>query len=113
MTGLPLLPSTLARLHEHMEPGFVRVPDIGPGWFVLGPDWKVIPGRECLVRRRSDNTMVRVQLGDLAAERVVSHRPGSRYGVGEKRYVLVKVEPPKRRADAKSTSRAEWLHGGS
>lgn len=103
MAELPNLPTRLARLREDMDPQFARAPEFGSGWFVLGPASKVVPGQKVLVYRYSTHDDVLVELGELVAEHVVKHQPGSRYGTGEVRYVLATVvrsprPPPVRRS---------------
>jgi len=96
MTDLPLLPTTITRLHEAMEPGFVRVPEIAPGWFVIGPERAVVPGYPCRVYRWTTHDYVTVELDRLVAARVVEHKPGSRYGTGRQRYVLASIKISKK-----------------
>lgn len=88
---LPNLPTSITRLHEDMRPEFMRTESFGPGWFVIGPASLVIPGEWCRVFQRSTRKHVVVRISKLVAERVVHHRPDSRYGTGEVRYVLASI----------------------
>jgi hypothetical protein len=91
VTDLPLLPTTISRLREDMEPAFVHVEEFGPDWFVIGPERVVVPNCPCRVYRWTTAQFVHVTLGELVAARVVHHQPGSLYGTGDVRYVLAKI----------------------
>jgi hypothetical protein len=92
MTGLPLLPTRITRLRADMDPAFVHAEEFGEDWFVLGPEHAVHPHAPCRVYRWTTAQFVHVTLGELVAARVVHHQPGSRYGTGDVRYVLAKIE---------------------
>lgn len=93
---LPNLPTSITRLHEDMRPEFVRVERFGSDWFVVGPASAVVPGEWCRVFQWSTKEYAPVLIGELVAERVVHHQPGSRYGTGEVRYVLASIAKPSR-----------------
>jgi hypothetical protein len=93
---LPMLPTRIVRLREDMDPAFARVPEVGPGWFVIGPAAKLEPGAEVIVPRYSKHDEACVTVAEVVAERTVQHQPGSHYGTGAVRYVAVSlVRPPK------------------
>lgn len=97
MAELPNLPTSIARLRENMDPQFARAPEFGPGWFVIGPAAQVVPGKLVQVYRWATHEYSQVLIDELVAEHTVKHRPDSRYGTGEVRYVLASiVRPPDR-----------------
>lgn len=97
MAELPNLPSSIARLRENMDPQFARAREFGPGWFVIGPAAKVVPGKLVQVYRWVTHEYSQVLIDELVAEHTVKHQPGSLYGTGEVRYVLASiVRPPDR-----------------
>jgi hypothetical protein len=91
---LPNLPTRIARLRKDMDPQFARAPEFGPDWFVIGPASKVVPGTRVEVPRVSKHDVAVVEVAEVVAEHVVKHRPESRYGTGDVRYVLASIVRP-------------------
>lgn len=81
--SLPRIPRDQWRLREG-PPQFVRWSD---AWCLLGTDTDLEPGRALTVARRGGQA-VRVVVGEILAERVVRHQEDSRYGTGQRRYVV-------------------------
>lgn len=113
MTELPNLPTSIARLRENMDPQFARASRFGPGWFLVGPAAKLEPGTRVLVPRYSKHDEVAVEVGDVVAEHTVHHQPGSHYGTGVVRYVLVEFvrtpeQPPRAPMRRRRRPRREW-----
>lgn len=109
MSELPKIPGGRFRLRGR-EPEFVHAPEFGEAWFVLGSASRVRPGGRCLVRRWSENDHVTVTIGELVAERTVTHEPGSHYGTGVVRYVLATIDiSATRERHARLGPRPPWL----
>lgn len=83
---LPEIPARPFKIST--APRFVRVPEIGEGWYLLGPESSLTPGAVVLVERFREGDVTPAQVGKIVAERIVHHRAGSPYGPGPTRFVL-------------------------
>jgi hypothetical protein len=90
--ALPRIPTGKIRFRAG-PPVFVRVPALDDGWLLLGAAERLPIGEVAIVPRWNTKDFVFVRVRHYVAERVVKHRPDSRYGHGETRYVLATFEP--------------------